>query len=71
VYHLCLHFFPYVITISYYNGPPSYVLAEGLTTANRKETACYEMLHMASKLVGFCEHGNELLDSLQGGEFLD
>jgi len=29
------------------------VLAEGLTTPNRKETACYEMLHMASCLYSF------------------
>jgi hypothetical protein len=29
------------------------------------------MLHRASELAGFCEHGNEPLGSIKDGEFLD
>jgi hypothetical protein len=29
------------------------------------------MLHRASELAGFCEHGNEPSGSIKGGEFLD
>jgi hypothetical protein len=32
--------------------------------------ARYEMLHRASELAGFCEHGNELSGSIKDGEFL-
>jgi len=35
------------------------------------QAACYEMLHRASGLEGSCEHGNELLGSIKGGEFLE
>jgi len=45
-------------------------LSEGLTTQDKKR-ARYEMLHRASDLAGFCEHGNEPSDSIKGGEFLD
>jgi hypothetical protein len=46
-------------------------LGEGLTTPHCKKTACYEVLHGDSDLVGCCEHGNGLLGSIKGGEFLD
>jgi hypothetical protein len=36
-----------------------------------KKTACYEMLHRATALAGFCEHGNEHSVSIKGGEFPD
>jgi hypothetical protein len=35
-----------------------------------KSPACYEMLHRSSE-AGFCEHGNELSDSIKGEKFLD
>jgi hypothetical protein len=33
--------------------------------------SCYEILHRALELFGPCEHGNETLCSIKGGEFLD
>jgi hypothetical protein len=52
-------------------GPPAWGFGEVLTTPHRKIPACYEMLHRASELEGCCEHGNEPLGSVKGGEFLD
>jgi hypothetical protein len=37
------------------SDPPAWGLVEGLTTLHHKETACYEMLHMASDLDGLFE----------------
>jgi hypothetical protein len=51
----------------------SFVLevSRGTKSHHSRETACYEMLHRASELVGSCDHSNEPLDSKQGGEILD
>jgi hypothetical protein len=47
-------------------------LGAGLTNLRCKKPACYEMLHRASHLAGFCEHGNEPSCCMKGGEeFLD
>jgi hypothetical protein len=32
---------------------------------------CQVKIHVASELVGSCEHGNEPSGSIKGGEFLD
>jgi hypothetical protein len=39
----------------------------GLTTPRHKKPACY----MGPCICGFFEHGNELLGSIEGGEFRD
>jgi hypothetical protein len=52
-------------------GPPARELIEGLTIPHRKTPACYEIFHRASELAGSCEHGNEPLGSIKGGEFLE
>jgi len=46
-------------------------LDKELTTPQHKKPACYEMLHSVSRLVGSCEHSNELSGSINGREFLD
>jgi hypothetical protein len=40
-------------------GPPAWGLGERLS-------ACYEMLHTASELVGSCEHDNESSGFMKG-----
>jgi len=50
--------------------PPPWGLGQGLTTSCRKRTACCEMLYRSFDLAGFCEHGNELSGSKEGGEYL-
>lgn len=35
------------------------------------KTSCYELLHGACDLVGFCEHGNEVSGSINGRAFRD
>jgi hypothetical protein len=53
-------------------GPPAWVLDGVLTPRRKKKKADrYEMLHRASELAGFCEHGNEPSGSIKGREFLD
>jgi hypothetical protein len=53
------------------DGPPAWEVGGGLTTSHRTRPAYYEMLHKASVLAVFCEHGNEHSDSVKGGEFFD
>jgi len=38
-----------------------------------KETGCQDVdwIHFAQNGVGSCQHGNELLNSIKGREFLD
>jgi predicted kinase len=45
-------------------GPPAWGLDKGLITPHRKTKTYYEMLHRASELVGYYEHGNEILGSV-------
>jgi len=52
-------------------GPTAWGLGEGLTTPHCKKTAHYEMLHRTSDFAGHCEHDDEHLGSIKGGEFLD
>jgi hypothetical protein len=52
-------------------SPPAEVLGTGLTTLFPKNPACYEMLHIASGLAEYCEHGNESSGSIKSGELLD
>jgi hypothetical protein len=41
-------------------GTPGLGVGRGLITSRRKkELACYEILHRASKLAGSCENGDE------------
>jgi len=46
-------------------GHPAWRLGKGLALLTIK-IACYELLHRALELAGFCEHGNEPSDSIQG-----
>jgi hypothetical protein len=52
----------------WYSSP---VFDKGLTAPYRKKKSCYQLLHGATELAGFCEHGNEPPGSIRGGESLD
>jgi hypothetical protein len=52
-------------------SPPVWGLCKGLTTANHKKSAFYEMLHRASEVADFCEHNTAPSGSKKGGEFHD
>jgi len=46
-------------------------LGKGLTTPHHEKPACHEILHRTVEfMVGSCEHGDEPLGSMKGGEFL-
>jgi len=52
------------------HSSPPIGLDKGLPTPHHKKQAtCYEMLHSVLELAGSCEHGNELLGSIKGGNF--
>jgi len=46
-------------------------LGKGPTTSHYKIPVHYEMLHKTLELASSCERGNEPLDSIKCGEFLD
>jgi hypothetical protein len=51
-------------------GPPAWGLSKELITSHLKEPACYEALHMTSKLAGSFEHGDEPSGIIKGWKFL-
>jgi hypothetical protein len=53
-----------------HNGAVAWGLGEGPRIPHRNKTPCYENLHMASELLGSCEHDDKFSSSIKYGDFV-